>query len=187
MDKNREKTNPLWSAQILAPPNSCIRSYLLFITNTYANTPFSCLFYSITGIIMPIPWHAEKEQVCLMKKGRWFSCKKKGYTTYDYPEKGKITAIVESASENNNTQSKKRVAFFNIKEKSLLLYSSFISKDLSYESPLTIKCTLGKKIKTTTLIDTCTTRFGLIDEKFMGIVWKGLEIQPQCLTKQKPI
>ena len=60
-------------------------------------------------------------------------------------------------------------------------------KNLFCENPLTIQCTLGNKIKVTILIDTCATRFGFIDKKFAEIVCKKLEIQPQCLTKPKPI
>ena len=60
-------------------------------------------------------------------------------------------------------------------------------EDLFCESPLTIQCTLGNKIKATTLVDTCATRFGFIDENFAEIVCKKLEIQPQRLTKLKPI
>ena len=60
-------------------------------------------------------------------------------------------------------------------------------EDLFCESPLTIQYTLGNKIKTTTLVDTCATGFGFIDEKFAEIVCKKLEIQSQHLTKLKPI
>ena len=62
-----------------------------------------------------------------------------------------------------------------------------MSEDLFCESSLTIQCTLGNKIKATTLVDTCATGFGFIDEKFAEIVCKKLEIQPQRLTKPKPI
>ena len=60
-------------------------------------------------------------------------------------------------------------------------------EDLFYESPLTIQCTLGNKIKVTILVDTCATGFGYIDEKFAEIVCEKLEIQPQRLIKPKPI
>ena len=60
-------------------------------------------------------------------------------------------------------------------------------EDLFCENPLTIQCTLGNKIKVTTLVDTCATGFGFIDEKFAEIVCERLEIQPQRLTKPKPI
>lgn len=57
-------------------------------------------------------------------------------------------------------------------------------KDLFCESFLTIHCILGNKIKRTTLVYTCVTGFGIIDEKFVEIICKKLEIQPQRLTKQ---
>ena len=60
-------------------------------------------------------------------------------------------------------------------------------EDLFCESPLTIQYTLGNKIKATALVDICATRFGFIDEKFAEIVYEKLEIQPQRLTKSKPI
>ena len=49
-------------------------------------------------------------------------------------------------------------------------------EDLFCESPLTIQCTLGNKIKATTLVDTFATRFGFIDEKFAEIVCEKHEI-----------
>ena len=60
-------------------------------------------------------------------------------------------------------------------------------EDLFCERPLTIQCTLGNKIKATTLVDSCVTGFGFIDEKFAEIVCERLEIQSQHLTKPKPI
>ena len=60
-------------------------------------------------------------------------------------------------------------------------------EELFCESPPTIQCILGNKIKATTLVDTCATRFGFINEKFAEIVCERLEIQPQCLTKPKSI
>ena len=38
-----------------------------------------------------------------MKKGKCFSCKKKGHTTYNCSKKGKIAAISESISEDSNS------------------------------------------------------------------------------------
>ena len=35
-----------------------------------------------------------------MKKSKYFNCKEKGHTTYDYSKKGKIAAISESVSKN---------------------------------------------------------------------------------------
>ena len=60
-------------------------------------------------------------------------------------------------------------------------------EDLFCKSLLTIQCTLGNKIKAITLVDTCATGFGFINEKFAEIVCERLEIQPQRLTKPKPI
>ncbi len=60
-------------------------------------------------------------------------------------------------------------------------------KDLFCESLFTVQCTLGNKINAITLVDTCATGYGFIDEKFAKIVCQILEIEPQCLTKPKPI
>ena len=37
------------------------------------------------------------------------------------------------------------------------------------------------------MVDTCATRFGFIDEKFIEIVCKKLKVQSQLITKLKPI
>ena len=50
-----------------------------------------------------------------------------------------------------------------------------------------MQCTLGNKINAITLVDTCATGYGFIDEKFAEIVCQTLEIEPQRLTKPKPI
>ena len=60
-------------------------------------------------------------------------------------------------------------------------------ENLFYKSSLTIYYRLKNKIKTIILVDTCAIGFGFIDEKFAKIVYKKLEIQPQRLTKSKPI
>ena len=60
-------------------------------------------------------------------------------------------------------------------------------EDLFCKSPLTIQCILGSKIKETILVHIYATGFGFIDKKFAEILCKKLEIQPQCLTKPKPI
>lgn len=49
-------------------------------------------------------------------------------------------------------------------------------KNLFCKSFLTIQDILGNKIKTTTLVDIHTTGFGSINEKFVKIVYKKLEI-----------
>ncbi len=56
-------------------------------------------------------------------------------------------------------------------------------KDLFSESPFTIQCTLGNKIKATTLADTCATGYSFIDEEFVETVCQVLEIEPQRLIK----
>ena len=60
-------------------------------------------------------------------------------------------------------------------------------KDLFYESPFIIQCTLGKRIMATILANTCATRYGFIDKKFAKIVCQVLEIEPQRLIKPKQI
>ena len=60
-------------------------------------------------------------------------------------------------------------------------------KDLFCESPFTIQCILGKKIRATTLADTCATGYGFIDEEFAETVCQVLEIEPQRLIKPKQI
>ena len=60
-------------------------------------------------------------------------------------------------------------------------------KDLFCESPFTIQCILGKKIRATTLADTCATGYGFIDEEFAETVCHVLEIESQRLIKLKQI
>ena len=60
-------------------------------------------------------------------------------------------------------------------------------KNLFCESLFTIQCTLGNKIRATTLADTCATGYGFIDEEFAETVCQVLEIEPQCLVKSKQI
>ena len=86
------------------------------------------------------------------------------------------TATVSEKSRSFQSRGNEPVCFF-------IIYA----RDLFCESPLTIQCTLGNKIKATTLVDTCATGFGFINEKFAEIVCERLEIQPQRLTKPKPI
>ena len=69
----------------------------------------------------------------------------------------------------------------------MIIFLSFIPKDLFCESPFTIQCTLGNKIMAITLTNTCATRYGFIDEKFVETVCQILEIEPQCLIKPKQI
>ena len=60
-------------------------------------------------------------------------------------------------------------------------------EDLFCKSFFIIQCTLGNEIKVITLVNTCITGFGFINEKFVEIIYEKLEIQPQYLTKSKPI
>ena len=60
-------------------------------------------------------------------------------------------------------------------------------KDLFCGSFSTIQCILGNKIRAITLVNTCTTGYGFIDEAFAKIVWQVLKIKPQRLIKPKQI
>ncbi len=68
-----------------------------------------------------------------------------------------------------------------------MVFSKFIPEDLFWENLLTIQYTLGNKIKITILVNTCAIGFEFIDKNFAETICKKLEIQPQCLTKPKPI
>ena len=76
------------------------------ITNSRANISFSYLFSSITGTVTPMPRHLDEKQARLMKEGRCFNCKEKGYTAYNYSKKEKIAAISEGISKDSNNQGK---------------------------------------------------------------------------------
>lgn len=56
-------------------------------------------------------------------------------------------------------------------------------ENLFCEIFLIIQYTLGIKIKVIILVDLYTTRLGFINEKFVKIIYKKLEIQPQHLIK----
>ena len=71
-----------------------------------------------------------------MKKGKYFNYKERGHIAYNYPKKKKIAAISESINENSNSQ--KKIAFSKVKEKNLLVFSSFMLEDLFCKSFLTI-------------------------------------------------
>ena len=60
-------------------------------------------------------------------------------------------------------------------------------KNLVCESLFTVQCILENKIHPITLVDTCATGYGFINEKFVEIVCQTLEIKPQRLTKPKSI
>ncbi len=58
------------------------------------------------GIITLTPQHSDEERVRLMKEGRYFNCKERGHTAYDCPKKGKIAAISEDVSKDNDSKRK---------------------------------------------------------------------------------
>lgn len=95
-----------------------------------------------------------------MEKKRCYICKERGHITYDYPKRGKITVISENMSE-EKWQLGERVVISKIKERSLFISPSFISRDLFCESFFTIQCILKNKIKAITLVDIYTIGFWL--------------------------
>ena len=60
-------------------------------------------------------------------------------------------------------------------------------KDFFCKISFTIQCTLGNKIRASTLSDTCATTYGFIDEEFAETVCQVLEIELQRLIKSKQI
>ena len=82
---------------------------------------------------------------------------------------------------------KKRINSSKNEEKSLILFSSFLLKDLFYKNLFLIYYILGNKIMAIILANTCATRYGFIDENFTKKVCQFLEIKPQCLIKPKLI
>ena len=50
-------------------------------------------------------------------------------------------------------------------------------EDLFCKNSLIIQYILSNQIKAIILVDTCATRFGFIDKKFVEIICKKLEIQ----------
>ena len=52
---------------------------------------------------------------------------------------------------------------------------------------MNFQCTVGNKINATTLVDTGAIGYGFIDKKFAEIVCQTLKIEPQRLTRSKPI
>ncbi len=59
--------------------------------------------------------------------------------------------------------------------------------DLFCKSLFIVQYTLGNKINAITLVHNCAIGYGFIDKKFVVIVCQTLEIEPQHLTKPKPI
>lgn len=62
---------------------------------------------------------------------------------------------------------------------SLILSSSFMSKDLFYKSFFTIKYTLGNKIIAITLANTYAIGYDFLDKKFLKTICQVLEIKPE--------
>ena len=106
-DRIRDRTKPLWSIQTSTSIYSSTKTYQVLVTSSCANTLFSRLFSSITGTVTLMPRFSEEEWAQLMKEGRYFSCKERGYIAYNYPKKGKIAAISKGVSKNSNNQGKK--------------------------------------------------------------------------------
>lgn len=50
--------------------------------------------------------YLDKKQICLIKKRRYFSNKKRSYIIYDYSRNRKITTILENLIKNNINQVK---------------------------------------------------------------------------------
>ena len=84
-DTMRDRTNSLQSTKTSALTYSNTKTYQVPVTTSCANKSFSRFSSSITGTVMPTPRRSDKEQAYMMKKGRYFSCKKRGYTAYDCP------------------------------------------------------------------------------------------------------
>lgn len=121
----------------------------------------------------------------MIKKRRYFDCKKRGYIIYDCFRKRKFVVILKNLVENNSSQ--KKVTFFKIEKKSFFILSSFILKDLFYQSYFMIQYILQNKIHVITLINTYAIGYGFINKKFVEIVCKTLEIKFQHPTKSKLI
>ena len=60
-------------------------------------------------------------------------------------------------------------------------------EDLFCKSSFIVQYILENEINATILVDTCATRYTFIDEKFAEIVCQTFKIEPQRLTKSKPI
>lgn len=60
-------------------------------------------------------------------------------------------------------------------------------KNLFYESFFIIQYTPENKIKATTLVNTCATRYGFINEEFIETICQVLKIEPQYLIKPKQL
>lgn len=81
----------------------------------------------------------------------------------------------------------KKGSSFHNKKKSLFVSLLFLSEDLFCKSFFIIQSKLDNKINEIMLINTCATGFSFIDKKFAEIICQTLEIEPQHLTKLKPI
>ncbi len=108
IDRIRDRTKPQASQTTSASVflRQVAHLYQRSVTNTRTNTLFLCFSSSIMGTMILMPQYWDKKQAHLMKEGRCFSCKEKGYTTYNYLKKGKITAISEGVSKDSDSQKK---------------------------------------------------------------------------------
>lgn len=75
----------------------------LLITNTCTNILFSRLLSFILRILKSTSQYLYEEQVCLMREGRYFNCKKRYYITYDCLKRGKIIIVSKSLDNKNNS------------------------------------------------------------------------------------
>ena len=103
IDRIRDRTKFLQLTQFSVSTYPRIQTYQVSITNSCANTFFSCLSSFIMGTVTPTPRHSEEKQARLMKKSRCFSCKKKGHIANNCSKKGKIAVILEGVSKNSNS------------------------------------------------------------------------------------
>lgn len=89
------------------------------------------------------------------KKDRCFNYKEKGYIIYNYPNKKKIIIILESLSEDSNSQGKKQL-FPNLKKIAYLFFYHSFSEDLFCDNFFIIEYILDNKIKLTSLVNIYT-------------------------------
>ena len=65
------------------------------------NTSFSCLSNTLRGSITPTPRNSDAEISQLMKEGRCFNCKERGYTMLNCPKKANVSAITDASDIDN--------------------------------------------------------------------------------------
>ena len=89
----------------------------------------------------------------------------------NHPKKVKISAITDVLDIDNieNIDQRKKVTPSKHEKRSLIISSSFISKDLFCESLFIIQYILKNKIMAIILANTYATRYGFINEEFAKI------------------